>query len=123
MDKPIKTKGFQKGQVANPAGRGKGNKNKMTIFKEAMLAGAEDQFVKSIEKIAAVVSQKALEGDLTAAKMIFDRLIPVRKAVDINSGPVKDVGINIVIQSLEEKLQVKATDIVEADYEEIQKDG
>ena len=120
-DKPIKTKGFQKGQVANPAGRGKGNKNKMTIFKEAMLQGAEDIFVKNIEKITEVVCSKAVEGDLMAAKMVLDRLVPVRKAVDINSGPAKDMGITILIGSLEEKLQVSATDIVEAEFEEVEK--
>lgn len=114
---------FKKGQSGNPAGKPKGAKNKMTIFKEAMIQGAEETFVKNIEKITEVVCAKAAEGDLTAAKMVLDRLIPIRKAVDINHGPVKDVGVNIVIQSLEDKLQVKAEDIVEADYTEVDKDG
>ena len=111
--------GFQKGQVANPKGRTPGVKNKTTIFKEAMLAGAENIFVANIEKIADVVCAKAVDGDMTAAKMVFDRLIPQRKAVDINHGPQKDHSIQIVIQSLEDKLNVKAAEIVEADYEEV----
>jgi hypothetical protein len=105
--------GFKKGKSGNPAGRPKGAKNAVTILKEAVLQGAEDVFLANIEKITTVVCKKAVEGDLTAAKMVLDRVVPVKKAVEFGTKDGKDLGINIIVKALEET--VKRSELLEGD--------
>lgn len=116
---PPRKRGFQKGTSGNLAGRPKGSKNAATIFKEAVVQGAEDIFLTNIEKITQVVCQKAAEGDLTAAKMVLDRVIPVKKAVEFGTKDGKDLGINIVVKALEETVKkgnlLNHEDIVDAE--------
>lgn len=111
--------GFQKGQVANPKGRTKGTKNRTTIFKEAVIAGAEDVLLKNIETVCQVAVDKAMEGDTTCIKLVLDRVLPAKKMVDVNHGTGKDHNINIVIQSLENTLQAKEAEVVDAEYTEV----
>jgi hypothetical protein len=111
--------GFQKGKSGNPKGRPKGTKNATTIFKEAVLQGAEEVFLENIEKITQVVCQKAVEGDLTAAKMVLDRVVPVKKAVEFGTKDGKDLGINIVVKALEEtvkKGELLEHEIIDAEF-------
>jgi Family of unknown function (DUF5681) len=63
---------FQKGQSGNPAGRRKGTRNYATRLAEALFDGAA-------EEICGVVIDKAREGDIIAARLIVERLIPPRK--------------------------------------------
>jgi Family of unknown function (DUF5681) len=64
---------FQKGQrSANPAGKRKGTRSRKTIWIEELMAG-------DIEAVVAKVCKKAKDGDMTAAKMILDRISPPRK--------------------------------------------
>ena len=67
------------------AGRPKGAKNKTTLFKEAMKEGFEQKLMKDGFKVFDAVVQKAVEGDMSAAKMILDRVVPVTKAIDIDA--------------------------------------
>jgi hypothetical protein len=61
-------KGFQKG---NP-GRPRGSRNHATILAERRLS-------KDIKAIAEVVTKAAKEGDLTAARLCIERVVPPAK--------------------------------------------
>ena len=90
-----------KPQGHNLTGRPKGVKNKSTLFKEAMKQGFEDKLIKDGFKVFDAVVSKAIEGDMTAAKMILDRVVPVSKAVDINASSLDAKGgITIHIEKL-----------------------
>lgn len=63
---------FKKGQSGNPKGKPKGARNKSTLAAERLLEGSLDRICKKIE-------EEALSGNMQAAKMILDRLLPARK--------------------------------------------
>mgnify|MGYP000545246334 CR=1 FL=1 len=101
-----KLKGFQKGQIGNPNGRSKGSKNKVTLLREAVKQGAEDLMIKELPKIIEVVIKQAQGGDLTAAKMILDRTIPVIKAYE-DKPNLGGGSINIIIGSLDAPVHIE----------------
>lgn len=70
--KPTK---WQPGQSGNPAGRKPGEKSKRTLVAEALNAGSED--------VARKVIAEALQGDMTAAKLVLERVHPPLR----NEGP------------------------------------
>lgn len=60
------------GEVRNPNGRGKGNRNRSTIVREALeaiLAGTDQQVV---DGITAAAIAKAMTGDIAAFKELMD---------------------------------------------------
>ena len=59
---------FTKGASGNPAGRPKGIKDKRHRFNEAIES--------MIPQVLDSVFQKAVAGDVTAAKMLLDRSLP-----------------------------------------------
>lgn len=63
---------FQKGQSGNPAGRPQGSRNKASLM-------AEQLFAEDIQDVCKSVIAKAKSGDMQAAKIILDRLVPPRK--------------------------------------------
>ena len=73
-------KPFKKGQSGNPTGRPKGARNQTTMAAEALM-------VKDAENVVRAVIEKATSGDMTAAKIILDRVAPdlpkVRTASDV----------------------------------------
>lgn len=112
-----------------PPGREKGSKNRVTLLREAVLQKQEHVILKELPKIVAVVCQKAVEGDLTAAKLILERIIPVRKQSDDGEGPKGPPTINITIEGTTTKVEVVAPkasepiDIEDADFEEIDEEN
>jgi hypothetical protein len=64
---------FEPGQSGNPRGKAPGTRNRASVLLDAI--GAED-LTAIVEKVVA----KAKDGDLTAAKMILDRLTPTPRA-------------------------------------------
>ncbi len=64
--------GFQKGRSGNPKGKRPGTKNKSAIFAERIMQ-------KEIKGITLAVVAAAVAGDLAAAKLILDRLVPVAR--------------------------------------------
>ena len=64
--------GFKKGRSGNPAGRPLGARNKTTRMLEALLDG-------DAEEIGRMLVTKAKKGDLTAARIIMDRILPARR--------------------------------------------
>lgn len=64
--------GFQPGVSGNPKGRPKGSRNKKNVIAE--------EFAKEGSKVARVVMDAALGGDMTAANMVLQRLSPPLRA-------------------------------------------
>lgn len=89
-DKTIKR--TESGSIQGVGGRPPGSRNKTTLFKEAMREGFENKLEKDGMRVFDAVVQKAIEGDMAAAKMIMDRVVPVQE----QSSGVKGAG-NIVI--------------------------
>ena len=70
----------------NKTGRRKGCLNKKTrtetIFRQQMENHFEKVMKKDFAHVLSATVQKAKEGDMAATKMLFDRVIPVGKAID-----------------------------------------
>ena len=64
---------FQAGQSGNPTGRPPGSRNSATLAVEALLDG-------EAEAITRRAINAALAGDMTAIKLIMDRIAPPRKS-------------------------------------------
>ena len=78
--------GFKKGQSGNPAGRTKGSKNRATLLAIAAMEGELGAIVKRI-----IDAAKA--GDMAAARLVVDKLIPAAKdrPVSIKLPQITDV--------------------------------
>ena len=63
---------FRKGQSGNPDGKPKGTKNHATRIVEQLFDGEAEGICRAIVK-------KARSGDMTAAKIVVDRLCPPRR--------------------------------------------
>ncbi len=67
-----KQRGFQKGQSGNPAGKTKGVRNRATLMAERLMQDDAEDVIRA-------VIEKAKQGDMTAARLIVERIAPVRK--------------------------------------------
>jgi hypothetical protein len=63
---------FQKGQSGNPSGKPKGARNKTTLLAEKLMQDDAAQIVQA-------VLDAAKGGDMTAARLVLERIAPVRK--------------------------------------------
>jgi hypothetical protein len=63
---------FKPGVSGNPSGRPRGSRNKTTVLVEKLLAD-------DAEAVARSVIDAARAGDMTAARIVLDRLCPVRR--------------------------------------------
>lgn len=63
---------WKPGQSGNPEGRKPGTRNRATVLAESILE-------KDVEEIARVVTDAAKEGDLQAARLVIERLVPPRR--------------------------------------------
>src|SRR5271165_5322197 len=63
---------FVAGQSGNPAGRKPGTRNRRTVLIQAML---EDEG----EAVARRVIEAALGGDMIAARLVLERIVPPRR--------------------------------------------
>ena len=65
-------KPFKKGQSGNPAGKPKGTRHKTALLAEKLMSD-------DVEAIVKAVVDAAKSGDLTAAKIVLDRIAPARR--------------------------------------------
>ena len=100
---------FKKGISGNKRGRPKGAKNKENLLREVIQNKAQDMMLSNIERIVDVVCEKAREGDLTAAKMIMDRVVPIEQAKENR----RFGGVNIVIGELKTPVSIEGEIIEE----------
>ena len=67
-------------------GRPKGRRNDKTLLQEEALTRivkrAEGYLVHEISDILVAICKKAKEGDVAAAKLILDRVLPAKRATD-----------------------------------------
>lgn len=87
------------GKVAGQ-GRPPGSKNKATLVQEAIKQEAEDLLIKYLPLVVQEVINQASQGNMQAAKMLLDRAIPVKRAVEISGKDGKDFGVKIIIENL-----------------------
>ncbi len=72
---------FVKGQSGNPAGRPPNDKNKLSNLRKSLeVAVLEHVSVEKVKRIINKVVERAENGDMRAAKLILDKLVP-------NAGP------------------------------------
>jgi hypothetical protein len=72
---------FVKGQSGNPAGRPPNTKNKLSALrKELELAVIEHVGIPRLKRIINKIAEKAEAGDMRAAKLLLDKVVP-------NAGP------------------------------------
>jgi hypothetical protein len=82
-----------------------------------MRAGFENKLMKDGQKVFDAVVAKAIEGDMTAAKLIMDRILPTQKAIDIETlEKSKGVQISINVGKMENRPGEEA---IEASFEDI----
>jgi Family of unknown function (DUF5681) len=67
---------WRQGHSGNPRGRPKGTRHRVTILAEQLMQGDAEDVVRAV--IAA-----AKTGDMTAAKIILDRIVPLRKGAAV----------------------------------------
>lgn len=63
---------FESGHSGNPNGRPKGTRNKTIILLEQMIEGEAEAIFK-------IVIDSAKSGDLQAARLLMDRILPTKK--------------------------------------------
>ena len=86
-----------------PGVQKRGRKKGLTrIFKDQMAEQFEKRMKKDFQYVLTSVVQEAREGNIQAAKLLFDRVIPTNKAID-SSQVSKIPQININIGTLEEE--------------------
>ena len=77
---------FVKGQSGNPEGKRPGTRNKKTEMAEELMRNAA-------EAIMRVVLDAAQGGDMAAARMILDRLVPIRRGRPVEFDLPKDADV------------------------------
>lgn len=102
---------FKKGN----GGRPKGSRNKVTVLREAVMAKAEDMVLKDWEDIVTATLKLAKQGDSACLKILWDRMVPAKRAEQGGGHGSKDFNVTIKVQRLENAGQ----DIVEADFEDL----
>ena len=109
---------FKKGEIGNPNGRPKGSKNKVTLLKEAILQNAEEKVLQEFMGIVNTTIKLANEGDTTCLKILWDRIIPSKRAVDITHKGDDKLNVVINISGMETK-GVKDVEIIDGEVTEI----
>lgn len=105
---------FQKGVSGNPGGRPKsGEPTALQQLKTLFKAPAEEEIYREILPVVRAVVKAAKEGDMTAAKMLLDRVLPAPKAIDPTLGKALG-GIQIIVQGMAE---VAMQPDIEGEYE------
>ena len=99
--------GRRKNNGKNLNGRPKGVKNKTTLLKEAMAQDFDKIIKRDFKRVVSAVLDKAIDGDLAAAKLILDRVVPVSKAIDTEAKSKKGgMSVTINLGSLEDAIRI-----------------
>ena len=107
------------GPSLNPAGRPKGSKNKLTQMQNELIDQFAGEMNKEFKAVIRTIIREAKNGDMTAARLLMDRAIPARKAVE-HYGAQDSGGIVINIKGLED-VSLNEDTAINANFEEIDK--
>jgi hypothetical protein len=117
---------FPKGVSGNPAGRPVGRKSEITALKQDLeVAVRRHVRPEKIKKILEKMVNKAANGNVQAAKLIFDHFLT--KATDTDDAHDNSSGIRIVIENATFKAvqATQATQVVvtpvEGEFSEVEK--
>lgn len=100
-------------------GRKKGAKGKATLLREAVLAKAENMVLEDWTEVVETTLEMAKGGDTTALKILWDRVIPSKRAVDGAGGDAASKQIVINISGME-VAKVLDEPVIEADFVEVE---
>ena len=113
-------------QSANPRGRPTGSKNTMTELQNELIEKFSGEMRKDFDGIIKSVIKQAKGGDMTAAKILLDRAIPARKAVEHYGETGGPGGITIIISGTEDAdinaRRSHGPAVVDGDFEEVDDD-
>ena len=112
---------WKPGQSGNPNGRPKGSNNKLTLLREAVLANAEHIVLENWEDLVQTTVALAKAGDSTALKILWDRVIPAKRAIEEKSKEDK-LNITINVNGMEVG-EIFDADAKIVDAEIVEKDG
>ena len=107
------------GPSLNPGGRPKGTKNKLTLMQNELIDQFAGEMNKEFKAIIQTIIKEAKKGDMTAARLLMDRAIPARKAVE-HYGAKESSNIVINVQGLDNLDLTKPA--VDAEFEEVDND-
>jgi len=107
------------GPSLNPGGRPKGTKNKLTLMQNELIDQFAGEMNKEFKAIIQTIIKEAKKGDMTAARLLMDRAIPARKAVE-HYGAKESSSIVINVQGLDNLDLTKPA--VDAEFEEVDND-
>lgn len=109
--------------VAGKQGRKKGSKNKLTLLREAVLEKAEEMVLSDWEEVVRNTLELAKSGDTTCLKILWDRVIPSKRAIDTTQENKKpEIIINISgleVSRVMGEVIPQDDEVQDADYEEV----
>lgn len=101
-------------------GRPKGSKNKSTLLREALNNQFEEALKIKFEAVVNAVVQEAVDGNMVAAKMLLDRIIPVHKAADFKKSSSGGMEITINVEGMASSVRIDPDVVEDAEFEEIE---
>lgn len=108
--------GWKKGISGNPQGKKPGTKNKLTLYREAVLMKQEKKLLDNLPQVLDVVIQKAKDGDLVATRLFLDRVMAAKRIAD-EQEEKGNTTINIVVEGAKASKIMGKT--IEAEFEQI----
>lgn len=114
----VKQRQIARAKALPHTGRPKGAKGKLTLLREAVLAKAENMVLDDWEEVVETTLEMAKGGDTTCLKILWDRVIPSKRAIDTSSEGTDKMNVTINIGGLEVK-SVMGEPAVEGEFVEV----
>lgn len=93
---------YPQGESGNKKGRPKGALNKATEYKLAVQSAMEEEMMEKAIELIKITMDDAINGCVASRKMILDRLLPTKKAVDAAASKDKgDIYISVGVKPKE----------------------
>ena len=102
----------------NRNGRPKGAKNKLTLLREAVLNKAEHMVLSDWEEVVQTTLAMAKAGDTTCLKILWDRVIPSKRAIDSSSDGTDKLNITINVSGME--VRTVMDEPIDAEFEDVE---
>lgn len=118
---PTQEQGFtdDSNETTPKPGRPKGSRNTLTLLQQAAVTGVMTEVLENFDRIVKKTIQLAEEGDTVCLKILWDRVIPARKAVEHISNPASG-GVTIVVRGID---SINHNTITDGEYSEVEDNG